>query len=153
MARAEGEDWEWSGPEQTSYKPVASVGLVFTSFSPRLSVSLGTSRPSEFRARLFPEQKMGPGPHCRLMVLVPDLEVSVCSSLRVCMGSPDQSWFLMQGSLLLHPGSHPGTTSCSHLWHQLPGRPPLPSAELTFMQPPLPLARGLTPICLNERFL
>lgn len=32
------------------------------------------------------------------MVLVPDLEVFVCSSLRVCMGSPDQSWFLMQGA-------------------------------------------------------
>lgn len=29
MARAEGEDWEWSGPEQTSYKPsgFCSVGI------------------------------------------------------------------------------------------------------------------------------
>lgn len=148
MTRVEGEDRVWSGPEQTSCNMVASVVFVFTWFSPRLSVSLGTSRPSEFRAKLFSEQKMGPSPHCRLMVLVPDLGLSVCSSLRVCVGSPDQSWFLMQGSLLLHPG----TTSCSHSWHQMPGLP-LPSAELTCLQPPLPLARGLTPICLNERFL
>lgn len=74
----------------------------------------------------------------------------MCSSLRVCMGSPDQSWFLQ--------GSPPPST-------QDPTQVPFPaltcgtsfqdaptSAELTFMQPPLPLARGLTPICLNERF-
>lgn len=35
--------------------------------------------------------------------------------LRVCVGSPDQSWFSAQGSLLSQQGSHPGTASCSCL--------------------------------------
>lgn len=66
-----------SGSEQTPCNGCFYCDL-FLSFSPHLSVSLGTSRPSEFKARVVSAQKLGLGRAVTsLWRLVPDLGVSV----------------------------------------------------------------------------